>query len=249
MTAMKFRTILTYFLFMLLVLPTISIVANARMVDGTESAKMRQNYKIKLVGTAIAEDPEYTVAVIESGSDGNQRSYHEGEQINGVLIVEILRARVIVETEQGEDFISLSRPLTLAQQLTIKAERPGTSQSPVPVVSRTSSSNNRRNRTLYLDGKALIAELGNIDDKIQDVSVDTVNIYGRPAGVKIHPIEPGSIFSKIGLKNGDVIKEVDGVKISNPEQAIAIIKKLKAGDNVDIKVKARRTRKIHLVVE
>ena len=117
----------------------------------------------------------------------------------------------------------------------------------MPVVSRTSSSNNLRNQTLYLDGKALIAELGNVDDKIQDVSVDTVNIYGRPAGVKIYPIEPDSIFSKIGLKNGDVIKEVDGMEISSPEQAIAIFKKLKAGDDVDIKVKARRTRQIHLL--
>jgi len=245
---MKIRTILKCLFFAVLAIFTVSVVANARTVDDTEVAFKRQGFKLKLVGTAIAEDPEYSVAVIESG-DGKHRSYHEGEQIGGVLIVEILRARVIVETEQGEDFISLSRSLTLAQPLTTKAERPGASQSPLPVVSRTSSSNNLRNQTLYLNGKALIAELGNVDDKIQDFSVDTVNIYGRPAGVKIHSIEPDSIFSKIGLKNGDVIKEVDGLNISSPEQAIAIFKKLKAGDDVNIKVKARRTRQIHLLIE
>lgn len=245
---MKLRTILICLFFAVLALFTVSVVANARTADDTEAAVKRQGFKLKLVGTAIMEDPEYRVAVIEFG-DGKHRSYHEGEQIGGVLIIEILRARVIVETEQGEDFITLSRSLTLSRPLTAEAERPGTSQSPVPVVSRTSTSNNLRNQTLYLDGKALIAELGNIDDKIQDISVNTVNIYGRPAGVKIHSIEPDSIFSKIGLKNGDVIKEVDGMEITSPEQAIAIFKKLKAGDDVDIKVKARRTRKIHLLIE
>ncbi len=246
---MKTRRILTYLFFAVLALFTVSVVTNARTADDTQNAVNRKGFKLKLVGTAIAEDPNYSVAVIESGLDGKQRSYHEGEQIGGVLIVEILRARVIVETEQGEDFITLSKPLAMLRPLTAKAQRSGASQSPVPVVSRTSSSNNLRNQEIYLNGKALIAELGNVDDKIQDVNVDTVNIYGRPAGVKIHPIEPDSIFSKIGLKNGDMIKEVDGLKITRPEQVIAIFKKLKAGDDVDIKVKARRTRRIHLLIE
>jgi len=245
---MKILTNLICLFFAVLVLFTVSLVANARTAGDTEVAVKRQGFKLKLVGTVIASDPRGSVVVIESG-DGKHRSYHEGEQIGGVLIVEILRARVIVETEQGEDFITLSRSLTLAQPLTTKAERPGAVQSPVPVVSRTSLSNNLRNQTLYLNSEALIAELRDVDDKIQDVNVDTVNIYGRPAGVKIHPIEPDSIFSKIGLKNGDVIKEIDGLKISSPEQAITIFKKLKAGDDVDIKVKARRTRQIHLLIE
>jgi len=245
---MKIRTILICLFFAVLALFTVSAVANARTADDTKVAVKRQGFKLKLVGTAIAENPEYSVAVIESG-DGVHRSYHEGEHIGGVLIVEILRARIIVETEQGEDYITLSKSLTLTQPLTTKVERPGANLSPVPVVSRTSSSNNLRDQTLYLDGKALIAELGDVDDKIQDVRIDTVNIYGRPAGVKISPIEPDSIFSKIGLKNGDVIKEVDGMEITSSEQAIAIFKKLKAGDDVDIKVKARRTRKIHLLIE
>jgi len=152
---------------MLLVLLTVSVVANARTVDGTESTNMRQNFKIKLVGTVIESDPRDSAAVIETGPDGKQRSYHEGEHIVEVLIIEVLLARVIVETEQEEDIINLSRSLTLSQPLTAKSERSGANQSPVPVVSRTGPSNSRRNQTVYLDGKALITELGNVDDKIK----------------------------------------------------------------------------------
>jgi general secretion pathway protein C len=240
---MKLRTILIFIFFAVLALFTVSAVAAARTADDTEAAVKRQGFQLMLVGTAVADDPEDSVAVIESGIDGKHRSYHEGERAGGVLIKEILRNRVIVETEQGEGFISLSRPLQEG------AMRPGARQSPMPAVFGGRPQNNLRNQTLYLDGKGLTAELANLDDMIQEVSVDAVSIYGQPAGIKIYPIEPDSIFSKIGLKNGDVIKEVNGMEITRPEEAIAVFKKLKGGDDVDIKVKGRRTRRIHLRIE
>jgi len=104
-------------------------------------------------------------------------------------------------------------------------------------------------KSLYLDGKTLAAELADFDDMIQKINIDAVSIYDQPAGVRIYPIAPDSIFSKIGLKTGDVIKEVNGMEITSPEQAIAVFQQLKAGQDVDIKVKGRRTRRISLIVE
>lgn len=246
---MKLRTILICFYFAVLALFTVTAVAHARTFDDTESDVDKQTFQLRLVGTAIAGNPEFSVAVVEFGLDGKHRSYHEGEQIGGVMIIEILRNRVVVETEQGEAFISSSRPLILSRSLTIESERPGTDQSPESVISGTGLSKNLRQQTLYLNGKTLTADLADLDDTIQKVSVDGISIYGQPAGVKIYPIEPESIFSKIGLKTGDVIKEVNGIEIAHPEEAIAVFKKLKEGENVDIKVKGRRTRRIHLIIK
>jgi len=69
-------------------------------------------------------------------------------------------------------------------------------------------------KSLYLDGKTLAAELADFDDMIQKINIDAVSIYDQPAGVRIYPIAPDSIFSKIGLKAGDVIKEVKGMGIN-----------------------------------
>jgi len=72
---MKIRTILICLFFAMLALFTVLVVANARTDDDAEDAVKRQGFKLKLVGTATAEDPRYSVAVIESG-DGKHRSYH-----------------------------------------------------------------------------------------------------------------------------------------------------------------------------
>ena len=42
-------------------------------------------------------------------------------------------------------------------------------------------------------------------------------------GVQLNAIKPGSMFEQIGIKNGDVIKELNGIKIDSPEQSAKIL--------------------------
>lgn len=231
------------FLLAVLALFIVPAVASARTIDETAAAAGRQGLLLKLVGTAVSDDPGNSVAVIVSGKGGQQRSYHKGERVGGVLIREIFRNRITVETEQGEEVTLSSRSLPT------DVMRSEANQAPPPVGFATSPTKSRRHKTLYLDGKTLAAELADFGDKIQEVNIDAVSIYGQPTGVRIYPIAADSIFSKIGLKTGDVIKEVNGMEISRPEEAIAVFQQLKAGHDVDIKVKGRRTRQISLIIE
>ena len=239
---MKLPTTLMYFFFTVVSFLAVPTVAGSRTAGNPITKVEQQRLQLKLVGTAIADDPTYNVAVIISDIDGRQRSYHEGDQAGKVLIKEILRNRVIIQTGQGEEFIGLSRPLHA------ESERTGARQVP-PVVFGSRPPDRWRHQTLYLDGKTLTAEFENFNDTIQEANVYAVSIYDQPAGVKIYPIKPDSIFSKMGLKAGDVIKEINGMKITRPEQAIALFQQCKKGDDMDIKVKSKRTRQIHLVIE
>jgi type II secretory pathway component PulC len=54
---------------------------------------------------------------------------------------------------------------------------------------------------------------------------------GQMVGVQLNAIKPGSMFEQIGIKNGDVIKELNGIKIDSPEQSAKILVEL-----VDAKV-------------
>ena len=137
----------------------------------------------------------------------------------------------------------------MSRSLFSEAKPPVSVEKPVPISFGPRPPQTRRHDTRYLDQESLVAALANIDDIVQTASIETVTVYGKPVGVKIAPIEPGSIFSNIGLKTGDVILEVNGAKIAQPEEAIAIFRQLKTGDDVDIKVKGRRTRQIHLLLE
>jgi type II secretory pathway component PulC len=42
-------------------------------------------------------------------------------------------------------------------------------------------------------------------------------------GVQVNAIKPGSLFEQIGIKNGCVITEMNGIKIDSPEQSAKIL--------------------------
>jgi type II secretory pathway component PulC len=61
---------------------------------------------------------------------------------------------------------------------------------------------------------------------------------------------PGSILSKIGLRNGDVIKRIGEETIAGPEQATEFLSRLREGGDVTIWVMdKRRSRRIELEIQ
>ena len=240
---MNYRAIGFALLLAILTVVAVPTLFAARMVNEKPDRYAGYSLSLRLVGTALAEKPSDSVAVIESGIGGQQRSYREGDLADGIRIKQILRNRVIVQTSRGEMVITMTRSVFPA------AEPSGRVAKSVPIAHGPRPPKSRLHDTRYLDRESVASSLADIDDIIQTANIETVTLYGKPAGVKIYPIESGSIFSNIGLRNGDVIKEVDGVEIVRPEEAIAIFRQLKSGDDVDIKVKGRRTRRIHLVID
>jgi type II secretion system protein C len=46
---------------------------------------------------------------------------------------------------------------------------------------------------------------------------------GAMVGVQLNAIKQGSLFEQIGFQNGDVIRELNGIKIDSPEQSAKIL--------------------------
>lgn len=43
---------------------------------------------------------------------------------------------------------------------------------------------------------------------------------GQPAGFKLFAIRPNTLYSKLGLKNGDVVQKINGIELTHPETAL-----------------------------
>jgi len=48
--------------------------------------------------------------------------------------------------------------------------------------------------------------------------------HGKPDGLKVFALQPGSSLAAIGLKRGDVIRRINGVMLSKTEQLPKMIK-------------------------
>jgi general secretion pathway protein C len=62
---------------------------------------------------------------------------------------------------------------------------------------------------------------------------------GAPNGYKLFSIEPGSLYSRIGLRNGDNVQSINGYPLTGPDQALEAYQKLRTVGRFDIDLDRR----------
>lgn len=57
---------------------------------------------------------------------------------------------------------------------------------------------------------------------------------GKAIGFRLFAIKSGSLYERIGLRNGDVIKSVDGVSMADPSQVLKLFEALKEARSIEV---------------
>ena len=60
---------------------------------------------------------------------------------------------------------------------------------------------------------------------------------GQADGLTIAGIKAGSIFLKMGLRNGDIIHGINDTSITSPDDMFSLYNDLKSGSNIALKIK------------
>jgi len=162
----------------------------------------------RLVGTAVAEDPGQSIAVIEDAASGKQRIYREGARLGNGLIKKILFGKVIIETRAGEEMLVVGR---------------GSSQPPPGQPAR-------------LERKEVDSSIPDYTHLMEQIRVRAKFEGGRPRGFIIYNIGPGSIFEKMGLQDGDVIVAVNGRAFETTQPVVEFYDALMKGETVSLEV-------------
>ena len=61
----------------------------------------------------------------------------------------------------------------------------------------------------------------------------------KPAGFKLFAIRPNTLYSKLGLRNGDVVLKLNGIELNNPESALNAYQGLKDAQTVTMDIVRR----------
>jgi hypothetical protein len=69
----------------------------------------RNDLGLKLVGTALLDQPENNIAIIENIASGDQAFYKQGDTLKGVLVKKILRGRIIIDEGWGDKVLIMVR--------------------------------------------------------------------------------------------------------------------------------------------
>ncbi len=179
---------------------------------------------LKLVGTVVANKPEESSAIIEDRSTRKQEVYQEVKQ---ALIKRILRHNVVINTGRRDEVLTM-----------IPDESAG--KTPAPERAPRTRRRPAARGSIRLDREELESQMANLNELMQQVRIRPFMEGKRPAGFLVSNIKPGSLFSKMGLRNGDVIQGVNGETITTPDQAVELYESLMEGGEIALEIKRGR---------
>lgn len=94
------------------------------------------------------------------------------------------------------------------------------------------------------------AELQKMTSNLNALARQARIVPAKEGGFKIYSIKKNSIYRSIGIKNGDIIKSINGIELSSPDKALEAYSRLQTASKLSLDVKRRgETMSIDYTVE
>jgi general secretion pathway protein C len=212
-----------------------SLLAPAQPVEVDEDLQATQ-LPLGLLGTVASPDPQLSWAAIEDKETHKHQVLRVQDNVKEgkATVMRIERKRVVL-SENGE-----LRELVLAENEGPPA-MPQASARKVPNRnSRAARRRSPRNRSPapppepppdledVIRNPAQLFSQARILPKYED---------GEMVGVQVSAIQAGSLFEQAGIKDGDVITELNGIKINSPEESATILRELTNAEELAITIR------------
>ncbi|MGH8060016.1 MAG: type II secretion system protein GspC, partial [Candidatus Entotheonellia bacterium] len=192
----------------------------------TKPAPARTAPNLKLVGTVVGS-ADHTYAVIEDLGTKKQDLYRLGDLIRESKIVEIARQRVLIDTrgrrEELLSFQQLESGGPAASESGARppiASRPGaqiqeSKPRPEDAAEEEDEVQQVGENTWRVSRDELSEQFDNLGQHLTEARLTPHFTAGQPDGFMLTNIPKNSVLERIGLRNGDILKGVNGQKFGS----------------------------------
>ncbi len=193
----------------------------------------KTDLNVELIGTVVGS-PENSFAIIEDHQSRKQELYQIDDMVQDqARVVSISRCRVVVLRGGSEEIIECPEPDAKKKRSSPVRYSGSTKKEGEYAVRKVSDTE------FVIDEAEVENALGNINQLLTQIRVVPNFQDGKADGFKVFAIKPDSIFAKVGLKNGDVIRKVNDNDITSPEKAFQIFQDLRNEKNLSIEISRR----------
>ena len=188
---------------------------------------------VTLLGTFAATDPALSRATLHDRETKDTLVVGVGDQIKDkALVVRIERRRVVLRENGAARELTLdeedrSRPVIQRAARTSRPSRSRSARAGLPV------------RKLEDDRFAVSRE--EVEQTIQNPSnlLSQARVLpkfedGEMVGLQISAIKEGSLFAEIGIEEGDIITEFNGIPIDSPSESSRILREMSDADEYHV---------------
>ncbi len=196
---------------------------------GWNPVPVRSSLHGTLVGTAIADPARYSLCQLINPDVNETQVYAIGEKYQGARIYGIEKERVLIDNAGVNEFIDNSA-----------AAPPNLGVSPLPVAASGGESVRQLSDNQYVVARSEINNaLTNLSDLATKARIVPSFKNGVANGFKLFSIVPDSLYAKIGVQNGDVIRRINGYEMNSPDKALEIYQKLRDASRIEIELERR----------
>ena len=214
-------------------------------------APVKTNLRLQLLATMVANQKQWSMALI-TDLDKNETDYFlVGDRIKNAKVHDVIREpqRVIIVNEDtnrleyidavpgsGGPAMSTTNLPNLGRSPVEKAPGgPGGDPEDDPALAVKQVDENN-----YVVPQARLEKtLSNLNEVATQARIVPSFKNGVANGFKLFSIRPGSIYSAIGVQNGDVITRINGYDINSPDKALEVYQRLKDARNIEIDLERR----------
>jgi general secretion pathway protein C len=210
-----------------------------------EGEGVESSLRAALVGTIVADDPKWSMAMITDMAASETDVYRVDQTVmEEAEIVAILSRKVILNHNGVLEYLEL-------QEKAGPKGRPG-------IKPRTGKAGDKVGKGIKKTGKDKWAidrdeidkTLSNLNSIAMQARIVPSFKNGEANGFKLFAIRPNSMYSKLGIQNGDIIHKINGFAINSPDKALEIYQKLKNARSIDIELTRRgKSKKLNYRIE
>ena len=195
----------------------------------------------RVVMIMSSEDPDWSFAAFDSGK-GATVMRRRGAEINGKTVEHIGWDRVWLTSGSSRCQLQMGSKTAAAPSPTPSepsAAAPTTSKArgrgalPQEIAQRiqrvgeTEFNVDRSAVDMIIEQQATLMRSARITPEKRD---------GQVIGFKLARVQGGSLLDTLGLKNGDVLKSINGFEMSDPQKALEAYARLRAADRLSVAV-------------
>jgi general secretion pathway protein C len=171
----------------------------------------------------VAGDVKYGFAIIEEKGTKKQRLVKINDVVSGAKVVRIRRNALDVLVNDQE------RTLKIAERaeapIVPPSARPGAGAPVAPVAA---------GGTITVNRAEISAALTDMGTMLRQAQVRPYFKGGAPDGFMITNIQPGSLYQRMGISNGDILQGVDGRRIKTADDMMSFLNTMKSASGMAV---------------
>ncbi len=203
---------------------------------------------VRVDATTESTDPRWSMAVLQGPKDKHGRVRRVGHEVAGKLV-----AYIGFNPRERSPAVWLTGDEGLCQSLLFDEDKqPAVKPKPKP---KPRKPPRRRVRTPPALPKNVSDKIRSISATEYDVDRSVVDVVmrdysklmrgvvvkpvlekGRVVGLRLSRSTPQSLLGRLGLKNGDIIKSINGFALTSPDKALQAYARLRTADDLDLEI-------------